>query len=721
MRIYFRLLLLFLPFVLTAQKKQITLQEIWQGAFMQEYLDAYHPMKGDRYSLLNYNRSTRSTTVDIYTYASLEKTATIVDSRNLSNISYFDSYIFNESETHLLLSSQTESIYRSSKKANYYIYEIASKKLTKLDAEKVQEPQFSTDGKKIAFVKANNIFVKNLETNTTQQITIDGAYNKIINGITDWVYEEEFSFVKAYEWSLDSKKIAFLKFNETQVPTFSMSMTGKNLYPSIHNFKYPKAGEKNAEVSLHIADLKSKSIQKIDLGDYAYIPYLKWTHKTSEVATVTLNRHQNNVKLHTVNTQNQTSTLLLEENNSTYIVVEKLSELTFLKDNSFIYQSEKSGFNHLYHYSSKGKLKKQITTGNWEVTRFYGADSKEKTIFYQSVEDGSIHKTLYKIDINGKNKRRISKATGTSDAEFNVEKNFAIINHSDANTPLSYTLYNSTGETKEILNNNYLLKKLANYFYSPKNFSTLTTKEGTFNTWTLKPENFDVSKKYPLLIVQYSGPGSQTVSNSWNSYNDYWYQMLAQKGYIVVGIDVRGTGFKGAAFKKVTYKELGKYETIDLIASAKKLRDLPYINEDAIGIWGWSYGGFMSTNCLLKGNDVFTTAIAVAPVTSWEYYDSIYTERYMQTPQENPNGYKNNSPLYFANQLKGNYLIVHGTGDDNVHIQNTYQMSNALIKENKQFDQAIYPDRTHGIYKGNNTRLHLFNKMTNYLEQHLKK
>lgn len=713
-------ILVFFPLILSAQKKQITLKEIWNGDFREHHLKSYHPMKGDYYSLLNYNEETKSTSIDVYNYATLEKTSSLLDSKDLESIPSFDSYSFNTTETHILISTETKPIYRHSKKAVYYLYEISTKHISKIDEDFIQEPQFSNDSKKIAYIKENNLYVKTIENNTVQQITFDGVQNKVINGITDWVYEEEFSFVKAYEWSLDSEKIAFLKFNEAEVPTFSMSITGQKLYPTALNFKYPKAGEKNATVSLHIADLNSKDVQKISLGDYEYIPFIKWTHQKNKVAVVTLNRHQNNLNLYTVDSDDNTATTLLEEKSNTYIDITKINELSFLEDDSFIWQSEKSGYNHLYHYTSKGILKKQLTKGNWEVTNFYGADAKEKTVFFQSVEDGSIHKTIYKIDLDGKNKKRISKATGTSTIHFSSDKNYAIINHSDSKTPTSYSLYTVGKPNKEIKNNNFLLEKLNNYVYSQKEFSEITTGNGTFNAWTLKPANFDATKKYPLLIVQYSGPGSQTVSNSWNSYNDYWYQMLAQKGYIITAIDVRGTGFKGADFKKATYKELGKHETIDLIEAAKKLRELPYIDQNSVGIWGWSYGGFMATNCLLKGNDVFTTAIAVAPVTSWEYYDTVYTERYMQTPQENPDGYKKNSPLYFADQLEGNYLIIHGSGDDNVHIQNTYQMSNALIKANKPFDQAIYPDRTHGIYRGRNTRLHLFTKMTNYLDTYLK-
>jgi dipeptidyl-peptidase-4 len=391
-----------------------------------------------------------------------------------------------------------------------------------------------------------------------------------------------------------------------------------------------------------------------------------------------------------------------------------------LNDNSFIWTSEKDGFNHIYHYSKEGKLINQITKGNWEVTNFYGINEKNKTIYYQSVEDGNINRTVYSIRLNGTDKKRLTNASGTNDAAFSKNLNFFINTFSDSNTPPIYALYNGEGNLlKEILNNNGLSKKLESYNLSKKEFFVLNTKNGAFNAWMIKPVNFDSAKKYPMFMTQYSGPGSQSVSNTWNSSNDYWYQHLAEQGYVIVCVDGRGTGFKGADFKKVTYKELGKYEVQDQIDSAIELGKQPYIDAGEIGIWGWSYGGFMSANCLFKGNDVFKMAIAVAPVTSWRFYDSIYTERYMQTPQENASGYDENSPLNFADYLKGDFLLVHGSGDDNVHFQNSMRLTNALIEANKPFDMAIYPDRTHGIYRGKNTRLHLYKKMTNFIEENL--
>ena len=702
----------------SAQKKAIALEEIWNGTFRTERMNSLNSMNGDFYTLQNFNRETGSTTVDKFSYATLEKVETIVDSKDLENLKYFESYSFNNNETKLILGVDTEPIYRRSSLGIFYVYDIASKSLQLIDEDKIQEPTFSPDSKKVAYAKNNNLFIKNLESNEVIQITNDGLKNSIINGICDWVYEEEFGFVKAFEWSNDSSTIAFLRFDESEVPTYSMDITGKELYPTQQVFKYPKAGEKNAVVTLHLFNVDKKTTSKINLGDYEYIPRIKWTNDANILCATTLNRHQNNLNLYFVHATDASAKIILNETDKAYIDIQ--DNLTFLEDNSFIWTSEKDGFNHIYYYDEQGNLKNQITKGNWEVTKFYGVNEKTKTIYYQSVEDGSINRTIYSIKLNGKDKKRLTNASGTNSASFS--KNFAyfINTFSDANTPPIYTLHNGNGKLlKEVLNNNTLSKQLEGYKLAKKEFFTLKTATGDFNAWMLKPTNFDVNKEYPLFMTQYSGPGSQSVSNSWNGSNDYWYQHLANEGYIIVCVDGRGTGFKGAEFKKVTYKELGKYEVIDQIESAKELGKRSYINQNEIGIWGWSYGGFMSSNCLLKGNDVFKMAIAVAPVTSWRFYDSIYTERYMQTPQENPSGYDENSPLNYANLLKGKYLLVHGSGDDNVHVQNTMRFSNALIEANKPFDHAIYPDRTHSIYRGKNTRLHLYNKMTSFIKENL--
>lgn len=715
-----KILILFIAItsLATAQKKDISLEEIWNGTFRTERMNSLNSMNGDFYTLQNFNKESQSTTVDKYSYATLEKIETIVDSKDLEELKYFENYLFNSNETKLILGVEEEQIYRHSSLGIFYVYDIALKSLQLIDEEKIQEPTFSPDSKKVAYAKNNNLFVKNLETNDVTQITFDGEKNSIINGICDWVYEEEFAFVRAFEWRNDSKNIAFLRFDETEVPTFSMDIVGTALYPTQQVFKYPKAGEKNAVVTLHNYNLEGIKTSKINIGEYEYIPRIKWTNDTNILCATTLNRHQNNLNLYFINATDFTSKVVFNETDNAYIDIH--DNLTFFKDNSFIWTSEKDGFNHIYYYSKEGKLLNQVSKGNWEVTNFYGVNEKTNTVYYQSVEDGSINRNIYSINLNGKNKKRLTNTFGTNDASFSKNSNYFINTFSDANTPPIYTLYNGEGNLlKEILNNNKLLEKLESYNIAKKEFFTLTTKNGEFNAWILKPTNFDSNKEYPLFMTQYSGPGSQSVSNSWNGANDYWFQHLTQQGYIIVCVDGRGTGFKGADFKKVTYKELGKYEVQDQIEAAKELGKRSYINSNEIGIWGWSYGGFMSANCLLKGNDVFKMAIAVAPVISWRFYDSVYTERYMQTPQENPSGYDENSPLNFADLLNGKFLLVHGSGDDNVHFQNSMRMSNALIEANKPFDQAIYPDRTHSIYKGKNTRLHLYNKMTTFIKEKL--
>lgn len=699
--------------------KQITLEEIWGGTFSTDRMNALNSMNGDFYSLLNYNSETKSSTVDQYSYQTLKKVATIVDSKDIKELDRIGSYSFNNDETKLILGTNFNQVYRRSFTGTFYAYDIATKKTT-LIGKGIQVPTFSPDSKKVAYAKGNNLYIKNLENNRITQVTKDGKTNQIINGTTDWVYEEEFGFVKAFEWSNDSKYIAFLRFDESMVPEFSMGVTGSELYPSQQTFKYPKAGEKNATVSLHLYQLSSGKSTTVSLGAYEYIPRIKWSSDDSMLVATTLNRKQNDLKLMAVQAASGKASLLLRETDKAYVDIH--DNLTFLNDHSFIWTSEQDGFNHIYHYDKNGKLIRQITQGDWEVTNYYGYNPSTKTIYYQSVENGSINRGVYSIKIDGSNKRLLTNPDGTSQAAFSKNLNFFINTFSSAEIPPIYSLYNGEGELIEVIKDNVALKdKLREYKMSPKEFSTITINGNELNMWMIKPADFDENKTYPMLMFQYSGPGSQQVGNRWNGTNDYWHQMLAQQGMIIACVDGRGTGLKGRDFKKVTQKELGKYEVEDQIAAAKELAKRSYIDENNIGIWGWSYGGFMSTNCLLKGSDIFSTAIAVAPVTSWRFYDSVYTERYMETPQENPTGYDDNSPINYADKLEGNYLLVHGTGDDNVHAQNSMRMINALVEADKPFDLAIYPDRAHGIFRGKNTRLHLYKKMTSFIQENLKK
>ncbi|SMC45687.1 S9 family peptidase [Cellulophaga tyrosinoxydans] len=714
----FLLIISFSPFI-NAQKKSVTLEEIWGGAFRTEGLDAIRSLKnGTQYTLLNFDRNTRTSTVDVYDYVSLQKVNTLVNSANLEGIPYFTSYEFSADESKILLVTERESIFRRSSVGIYYIYDVKSGKTIKISENKIQEPTLSPDNSKVAYVFENNIYLFDIAKNTTTQITNDGEKNKIINGVTDWVYEEEFAFVRAFDWNADGTKIAFLRFDETNVPEFSMDVFGSALYPSQEVFKYPKAGEANAVVSLHMLDVKSNVISAVNLKNAYYIPRIKWMNNANMLSVQTLNRHQDNLKLFAVNAKNNTVSLLLEESDKAYIDI--TDNLTFLADDSFIWTSESDGYNHIYLYNEDGKLMNQITKGNWEVTNYYGYDQNEDRVYYQSTENGAINRDIYSISSRGKNKKRLTTKNGQNGADFSADFTYFINTFSNATTPPEYSLHESLSgkKVKEILNNTALTKKLEAYNISPKEFSTIAINGNDLNMWMIKPVNFDASKKYPLFMFQYSGPGSQSVSNSWMGANDYWYQLLAEEGYIVVCVDGRGTGFKGRDFKKVTQKELGKYEVEDQIAAAKYLSNLPYIDASRTGIWGWSYGGFMSSNCILKGNDTFEMAIAVAPVTSWRFYDTIYTERYMQTPEENASGYDENSPLTYPDLLKGKYLLIHGSGDDNVHVQNSMRMVEALVQANKQFDWAIYPDKNHGIY-GGNTRLQLYTKLTNFIKENL--
>ncbi len=717
------LVLLFIGFYITcpasAQLKKVQLEEIWSGGFAEEGIEAFRSMNnGKQYTLLKSDASRLFSAIEKFDYKSLQKVETILSTDENSELPYFTTYQFSKDESRILLGTKIEPIYRRSTKGVYYVYELASKKIWRLTDKKIQEPYFSPDGTRIAYVQENNLFLYNLSDSSTQKLTSDGSKNKVINGLADWVYEEEFSLVKAFDWNTDGTKLAFLKFDESEVPVFSMDLYGTDLYPAQEVFKYPKAGENNAKVSLHIYDLQTNTIEEVSIDNPYYIPRIKWRNNPEDLSFQTINRRQNELKLWTYNTSEKSLSLLHKETDKAYIYVN--DDLTFLAEDSFIWTSEKDGYKHLYLYSREGKELRQITKGEWEVTKYYGFNAQRKTLYYQSTENGSINRDVYSIGIKGTNKKRLTSKTGTNSADFSADYTLFINTYSSSETPPLISLNEaSSGEQIKVLLDNGLLKsKLLSYQLVKKEFSTLHVNGYDLNMWMLKPSNFDSNKQYPLFMTQYSGPGSQSVANRWNSTNDYWYQLLAANGYIVVCVDGRGTGLKGRDFKKLTYKELGKYEVEDQIAAANELSNLPYIDEERTGIFGWSYGGFMSTNCLLKGNSTFEMAIAVAPVTSWRFYDTIYTERYMQTPQENASGYDNNSPLSYPELLRGDYLLIHGSGDDNVHVQNTMRMVEALVQANKSFEWAIYPDKTHGI-SGGNTRLHLYTKMTNFIKSNL--
>jgi dipeptidyl-peptidase-4 len=625
-------------------------------------------------------------------------------------------YEFNNDESKLLIMTSVKSIYRRSYTAVHYLLDLKTNKLEKLhdDLSPQTLAEYSPDGNKVSFIHKNNLYVKDLNSGKVRRLTLDGKKNKIINGTTDWVYEEEFSITKAYAWSPDSKSIAYLKFNEKKVKEFSLWYYKNDLYPDEFKFKYPKAGEDNSKVTAHIVAVKTGKSTLINLSDYEYIPRLTWSGTSNQLVLLTLNRHQNHLRYHLYDLTSKKASLKVfyEERSSTYVEID--DNLQVLNDGkSVLRTSEVDGFNHLYRLHFDG-TQQQITTGKWDVMDLYGIDAKNEFIYYSSAENGAITKCIYKIKVDGNGKTLISGPAGYNEADFTTGMNYFVKYHSTANSPALISLCDNSGKMIRVLENNEALNtKLAGLNLGEKEFMTFNMGDYNLNAWMIKPANFDPSKKYPVYMVVYGGPGHNEVIDSWGGANYMYHQLLAQKGYIVVSVDPRGTMYRGAEFKKSTYLQLGKLETEDLILTGEQLQKLPYIDADRIGIQGWSYGGFMSSLAITKGADVFKMAIAVAPVTNWKFYDNIYTERFMRTPKENESGYNDNSPTNFAHLLKGKYLLIHGSGDDNVHYQNALEMVNALVKADKQFDMFIYPNRNHGIY-GGNTRNHLYNMMLNY-------
>jgi dipeptidyl-peptidase-4 len=704
-----------------SQQKSLTLKEIWDGTLNTESLEELRSMdNGQEYTVLQTEAGGRTSSVISYSYATSEKTATIVTSGGASGIPYFTTYEFSKDESQLLLGTMNHQIFSRSTQAVYYVYNRSTKELLPVSESKIREPEFSPDGRYVSYVLDNNIYLFDITKRDTRQVTFDGQQNSIINGVADWVYEEEFSLVKAYEWDPAGNRIGFIRFDERNVPEFTMDVFGNALYPAQIRFKYPKAGEDNAFVSLHIFDLESGKTTRVALSQDYYIPRIEWMHNPKFLSVMTLNRLQNRLQLYKVDAETSEAHLLFEEEDNAYLEITGHQYLEFLPGDRFLWSSERDGYNHLYVVDAGGIIEKQLTKGNWSVTKVYGYDAGSGHVYFQSTENGSVNRDLYSVGINGDQIRRLSNRDGTHDAEFSADFDYYIDSFSSSQIPPTFTLHDAaSGELlRTIKDNSALLAKLADYRLSAKEYGTLEINGNHLNMWMVKPPDFDPSQSYPLLMFQYSGPGSQEVANSWPDVNDYWHQLLAANGIIVACVDGRGTGFKGRDFEKITYRQLGKYELEDQISSAEKLSELPYIDGSRTGIWGWSYGGFMASNCLFRGSETFEMAIAVAPVTNWRFYDTIYTERYMRTPAENPSGYDENSPLSYASQLQGEYLLVHGSGDDNVHVQNTMRLAEALIQANKQFNWAIYPDRNHTI-SGGNTRLHLYTMMTDFLKEHL--
>ena len=732
--------ILFISIVLSTSsfaQKEITVEDIWQQyTFFGKSVPGFNFQNdGKHYTRLENNK------IQQYDLTTGKPTKVLFDAtdKNVTEFNFevtkemegqvvsqepvplkIDSYQFSEDESKILISTGTEAIYRRSSKAHSYVFNLETGDLTNVATMgKQMYTSFTPSADKVAYVRNNDLYIRNLSDNKEQRITNDGKYNHIINGSADWVYEEEFSMSKSFKWSPDGRKIAFLRFDESAVKEFTMQMYYDEAYPKNVTFKYPKVGEDNAIVSVHVYDLKTGKTTKVETGAAEYFPRMFWTNNSNSLVVFKMNRHQNELELLLTDANTGKTSTLLKETNKYYIDIH--DNLTFLEDGEhFIWTSEQDGFNHIYLYDMKGQMKKQLTKGDFDVTNFYGYDEKYKILFYQAAKDSPMDRQVYCVNLKGKKDKKITPAAGTNQAQFSSTFDYYVVTHSTANAPSSYTVYNRKGKEIRVIEDNQGVKGLQKeYGTTPVEFFDFTTSERVnLNGYMIKPPNFDSRKKYPVFMYVYGGPGSQTAKNSFGGFNYWWFQMLAQKGYIVVSIDNRGTGARGEEFKKMTYLQMGKYETIDQIEGAKYLGGLPYGDKERIGIFGWSYGGYMSSLCLFKGADVFKTAIAVAPVTNWKWYDSVYTERYMRTVEDNPSGYRDNSPVYFADQMKGNYLLVHGIGDDNVHFQNSVEMVNALVKAGKQFDSYFYPNRNHSIF-GGNTRHHLYTKMTNFLLENL--
>ncbi len=637
--------------------------------------------------------------IDKYSYKTGALVATIFDVKDHPETGgRFAGYEFSADESKLLITTDTRSIYRRSYTADHWVYDIAARKVRRLtEAGREQVAAFSPDGTKVGFVRGNNVYYVDLADYSVHAVTADGRANEVINGHADWVYEEEYGFTRAFEFSPDGRSIAYLRFDEREVPEYSMQMWGRELYPSLYTYKYPKAGERNSIVELHVYDIAGGCATKVDTGTGTdqYIPRIGWTPE-GRLFFYRANRLQNHFEV-LVADASGASSVLYSEQDRRYVERPNAETVTFLPRGRFMVKSERSGYMHLYVHNEKGVVTDTVTRGNWEVTGL--VDVVGDRVYYMSTEGSPLRNNLWSVRLSGKGKTRLTEDNGTFRINPSRSMKYFISYFSNVSTPNLVRLHNSGGKVLRVLEDNAALRETLTARRVPKKeFYTVKTQYGnTLNAWFLKPLDFDPAKKYPVLMYQYSGPGSQEVTDSFSM---DWYDVLVQEGYIVVCVDGRGTGGRGAEFRKCTYGSLGELETLDQIEAARWLASQSWVDADRIGIYGWSYGGFMALNCILKGDGLFKMAIAVAPVTSWRFYDTIYTEIYNGLPQDNPRGYDENSPINFAKNLEGRLLLVHGTADDNVHVQNTYRMAAALTAANKQFDMRIYTDDNHSMVPG---------------------
>jgi dipeptidyl-peptidase-4 len=714
-------------FVYAQNNQKITLDDLFiKGTFYTQSFDGMNSMNdGEHYTTLN-NMGTR---IIKHSYKTGEEVDVIFDITKIQNapISAFQDYELSADETKILLITNTQAKHRHSYSAQYYVWNSVTKELTALSEKKAQQlATFSPDGDRVAFVSGNNIFIKNLRFGSESQITTDGEKDKIINGTSDWVYEEEFGLSKAFWWSPDSKFLAYLRFDESEVAEYSLTMfagavpelVDNKLYPDIKTIKYPKAGEKNPDVKAMVYDIASRTsiAVNIEVEKDFYIPRLNWAPNSNDLVVMRLNRLQNILDIFYANPYTGDTRPLITEKNNRYISSNFFDDFTFLDDGKFVVNSERNGWSHLYLYDKQGFELGQITKGNFDVTDFYGYDATKKVFYYQAAAESPLRREIYFISSDLKTTGKISTLTGTNSVVFSKNYKYYVNYYSNNTTPTLITLHeNNKGKQIRVLQDNTVLKNTVKNFNVPKKeFFTFKTHEGIeLNGYMMKPSNFDASKKYPVLMTQYSGPNSQEVTDSWK--NVGWEEYIAQEGFIVACVDPRGTAARGEDFRKATYMQLGKYESDDQIEAAKYLGTLPFVDKNKIAIFGWSYGGFVVCMSMEKGGEIFKAGISVAPVTDWRFYDTIYAERFMRTPNENKEGYEENSLIENAGNIKGRLLIVHGLADDNVHAQNTFEFTERLVQAGIQFDMAIYTNRNHNI-NGGNTTMHLYKRMTDFLK-----
>lgn len=717
-------LLLALALITFGQTQKITIEDIWNDyKFYPRGVSGYTAMpKSDYYTVVKRGG------IERYSFATGERVDMIVSNDDLDrlsdgavNIRKVSSYEFTSDEKRIILAIDEESIWRRSTLAFYYIYDIEAKTLT-LVADtntKLHFAVLSEDGQKVLFARECDLFYQDLATGKITQITRDGKANNILNGYADWVYEEELDMSRAASWSPDGKKIAFLRFDESRVKEYNFALYDE-LYPTDFKYKYPKAGEDNSLVDAYIYDLATAQLTKIDLGDNTncYFPRVYWL-PNNDAVVLKLNRHQNQLDFIRYNTTTKQQDVIYTDKNDKWLDV--TDNYYFLKDGkTMIVTSERDGFNHIYKVTLGGGIT-QLTSGKWEVNAIQYVNEAKKQIYYTSNESGVLNRDLYVINFDGKKKTMLSSGDGWNEPSFSPNGNFYRNQYSNLNTLPKYTIRDAKGKELRVLNDNKNIQEtMDEYGFVHREIINFTTDDGTqLNGWMMKPANFDAGKKYPVLMYCYGGPGSQEVMNAYVRAQDLaFYQMLAQHGYIVVCVDGRGTAARGDEFKKVIYQQMGKYEAIDQIATANWLKKQSYVDADRIGIWGWSFGGYLSALSLFRGDGAFKMAISVAPVTNWRYYDNIYTERFMRTPQENADGYDLNSPTTYAKQLKGKYLLIHGTADDNVHFQNAMELVKALNEAGVEYDQFFFPNKNHFIM-GDNTRTYLYNKLAKYIFENL--